>query len=133
MKPPTSFIMTLAVVLSLGAGYWLSESTSAPVEETPNPTQTVTVTEAVTPESCLAALEASDTIIADIFPKVIEQVATLPDMIVRAATAGMNMDSDGLDAITADLNVFNEKISGYTDDLVESRDVYTSNRDNCRG
>lgn len=129
-------LVAAAVALTVSLTGCINEDvvpTASQDTEVAAPAPEVTVFSDKAPEACLAALLASDELIAGVFPKVMQEVTALPGMIVRAAQAGMEFDSAEIDRISGELEDFTAKITEYTDQIVDLRDDYTANRDKCRG
>ncbi len=93
------------------------------------PAQTVEVE--TTPSSCLVALDTADEAFG-VTATAIDAAADLPDLIVRAAQAGMTMDAGELEAITSDLEDITTVVTEQSDRLSTLSETYATNAEACR-
>lgn len=95
-----------ALALTLTVGVVIGASNTQTVAADPAvTTKTVVDTVEVAPQSCLDAIEASEDIAIQT-RRYVGLTVQMPQMVVRAAKAGMMMDADAIDGVTADMDAF---------------------------
>jgi hypothetical protein len=99
-------------------------------DETPEPI-TKTVTEEVTPQECLDALDDAEDI-AHISGRFAHVASAYPTMVSDAAVAGSTYDTDAMNDIADRMDESTTKILGLNDQLESEVSSYNVNASACR-
>lgn len=140
MKTPLALGgMAAALIVGIAAGGAAAGSDDPTRTATTAPTPatvTTTVTEqteaaAVTPQSCLDALTAAEAITRD-SRHFVRAIIVYPSLILKSARAGMQLDADKINEVTATVKGISAKVDGITADVTEHVAAYNTAAEDCR-
>lgn len=125
-KKTVAFTGLAALVAGVVIGS--SGTEQAAVAEPKIKTVTETVEVEVTPQGCLDAIEAGETIMGDEVPKFADITISFIGLVQRAAKAGMNMDAvamgniaEDVDGLTKDTQNINAELTPLVRDFKAGR------------
>jgi hypothetical protein len=132
-------VPTLVGFIALGVGFNAGQDTppasvttdtvqTTQADETPEPK---TVTEEVTPQECLDALDDAEDI-AHISGRFAHVASAYPTMVSDAAVAGSTYDTDAMNDIADRMDESTTKILGLNDELESEVSSYNVNASACR-
>jgi len=129
-------VPTLVGFIALGVGFNAGQdetqvqTKTVQADETPEPI-TKTVTEEVTPQECLDALDDAEDI-AHISGRFAHVASAYPTMVSDAAVAGSTYDTDAMNDIADRMDESTTKILGLNDKLESEVSSYNVNSSACR-
>jgi hypothetical protein len=120
----------VCALLGIGVG---SASGEAPKPETVTKTETVTreVEVEVTPQACLDAIDAAEKV-GGITQDFINSASAYPDLVVRAAKAGMNFDAAAIEGITTEIEGLTEDFTGQAKRMRPTVAAFNAAKTDCR-
>lgn len=139
MKTPVAVgAIAAALLVGVAAGGAATSSDASAPTSLADPT-TVSVTKTVqqpvavekTPQACLDALDAAEQLTDD-SRSFVRAILPYPNLVLKAAKAGMTLDPSKLDEVTATVKTITAEVNGITDDVSGHVDAYNAAAAECR-
>lgn len=127
----TTVIAATAVALLAGVGVGVAGGAVASEPTVQTKTRTVTEEVPTTPQECLDALTAAEGLGRQM-SRTLTVSMEWPDLVQRAARAGMNMDVAGIDSVTADVTSISGDYEAILPEVDRLVDDFNTAKAGCR-